>query len=430
MANALGTLFLDSWRRARDILRSKLGTNIVALYVVQGMSYLAPIAVLPHLLRALGPSAFGAVIFAQSVTAYLKIWTDFGFAFSATRDISISREDRVETGRIFWSTLFAKAGLLVSGICVLSGLVLSVTTLRMHATLIAVSSTSAVGWTFMPQWYYQGQESMKFMAAVQAATRVLFYGCLFLLVRNSHDVLSAAALLSAPALVSAAICLGAIPRVLPVKWVRPSVKDIWAALASSWHLFLSGAATSLYLNTTVFIIGLVSGVYQVALYGIANRVALAVFGILSPISQALFPRMSLLFSKSHKEAKQFLKRVMGIFLLLASAMTISIFVFASAIISMFGGDKYAGAVNVLRVMAILPFLLALATILSQFIMINVGLTRQLSRIYVAAGVISLLLSWPLAKLLGALGGALSLIAVEFIGPVLMFWVIWRSQVWC
>ena len=112
---------------------------------------------------------------------------------------------------------------------------------------------------------------------------------------------------------------------------------------------------------------------------------------------------------------------------LALAMSFGIFIFAPLIIHIFGGNKFVGAVSVLRVMAALPILLALATILSQFVMINVGLTKQLSRIYIAAGITSLASLVPLVKYLGALGGAISLLLAEDIGPALMLLVIRNSK---
>ncbi len=427
MSNVFDKIFSSSWHKTRFAFQSKLGGNILALYVVQGMNYLAPIAILPYLLRTVGPRNFGGIVFAQSVIGYLRIWTDFGFTFTATREISIARNDPARVARIFWSTLISKVLLLIIGACVFSTIILLIPFLRLHLAFIAVSSMSALGAVLMPQWYFQGHEQMRFIATVQASSRVLLYGAIFLVVHTPRDALIAAGFLSAPSLVAAIVCLAGIPRLLPVKWIRPSSGDIRATLGASWYLFLSGAATSLYLNTNVFLIGLIGGDYQVALYGIANRLALAIFGLLSPISQAVYPRASLIFSRSRSEGKLFLKKLTGVLMGLALAMSFGIFIFAPLIIHIFGGNKFVGAVSVLRVMAALPILLALATILSQFVMINVGLTKQLSRIYIAAGITSLASLVTLVKYLGALGGAISLLLAEAIGPALMLLVIRNSK---
>lgn len=414
-------------RFLRQAARSRLGGNIVSLYAVQGLNYLVPLLLLPYLLRVLGPIAYGAIAFAQSFIGYMRIWTDFGFNLSATREISRCRDQPQELARIFWSTFFAQLLLLAVGAIVLLPMAWLIPAIGKHAAVIALSGLAVIGSVLLPQWYLQGLERMRAMAIIQVVSKVLMLAAVFAFVHSPRDELKAAALLTIPSLLGGALCLLAVPFIQPVQWVRPRLRDAWQALRSSWHLFVSGAAANLYLNTNVFLIGLICGDYQVALYSLANRVAIAVFGLLGPVAQASFPRASLLFGRSVDEGKAFVRRVSRYLLVLGAALSLLVTAFAKQLVAILGGGRYQAALPVLRVMGLLPLVLTVATILAQMVMINLGLERPLSRIYIGAGLLNLVLLPALASRFGALGGAESLVIIELIGPVLMALTIRRSQ---
>jgi len=171
-----------------------------------------------------------------------------------------------------------------------------------------------------------------------------------------------------------------------------------------------------------------SGPYAVALYTLANKVALSVFNLLGPVTQAIFPRASVVFGRSRPEAKRFVLRLAAVLLPAATASSLLLVIFAPEIVRILAGADYAGAVAVLRIMGILPLLLTVATLLSQIIMVNVGLSKALSRVYLTVGLLNLIILPVLIHSYDASGAALSLVIAEFIGPILMAHAIRRARV--
>lgn len=412
----------------RALLVSKLGGSIVSLYVLQGFNYVLPLLVLPYLLRVLGPRGYGGVAFAQSLMAYAVILTDFGFNFSATRAVSLARDDPSELARIFWSTLAAKGVLLLVACLMISAAVLLFPALQGRAALIGVCGLAVVGTVLLPKWYFQGLERMPAMVCVQALSTALVLAPVFLLVRGPGDQLLAAAILSVSALAGGLSCLLSVGYIAPVGFHRPTWSDISGAFAGSRDLFVSNAATSAYVTSNAFILGLVCGDHAVALYSVANKTALAAFGSLTPVVQAVFPRSSLLFGRSLRDARSFVRRISLLLMAAAALISAILALFAGPIVGLLAGPQYRGAVSVLRLMALLPLALAAATLLAQLIMVNTGLARSLSRIYLSMGVLNLIMLPVLASRLGALGGAIALLTVEILGPVLMAGVIRRTRV--
>jgi len=422
------TSTLGSWcATLRAALRSRLGHNILALYAVQTLNYVLPLVVLPYLLRVLGPHTYGSIAFAQSFMGYAVILTDFGFNLSATRAVSLARDAPTELARVFWSTLAAKLLLLLLSIAIIVPAIILVPVFREQWRVFAVCALLVAGAIAFPQWYFQGLERMRTVAAIHVLTRIASLIATFTLVRSSSDQLIAAAILSTPTVLAAIGCVIAILLKAPVQFYRPRLVDVQGAFASSWHLFLSSAAVLLYLNTNSFLLGLMSGTYAVALYTVANKIAIAAFNFLGPVMQAIFPRASLVLRRPSEEGKAFISRLALALLPVAAALSLAIFGFAPWIIQFVGGVKFAAAVPVLRVMALLPFVLTCATLLAQVVMVNVGLAKALSRVYLFVGIVNLAILPALIHHLQAAGAALALVIAETLGPALMIYAIRHAR---
>ena len=82
--------------------------NTVSLTLLQATNYLLPLIALPYLARILGPEFFGIVMYAQVFNRYFYITTEYGFDYTGTRQISISRDDSIKLNNIFWSIIYTK----------------------------------------------------------------------------------------------------------------------------------------------------------------------------------------------------------------------------------------------------------------------------------------------------------------------------------
>jgi PST family polysaccharide transporter len=80
--------------QVRKLLRSRILVNVIALYGVQGCTYLLPVITFPYLARVLHPDGWGAVLFAQAIGAIVAIAVEYGFDFSATRETARYEADK------------------------------------------------------------------------------------------------------------------------------------------------------------------------------------------------------------------------------------------------------------------------------------------------------------------------------------------------
>jgi O-antigen/teichoic acid export membrane protein len=63
----------------------------VALSILQGSVYLVPIITTPYLARVLEVENFGLLEVASAIVGYVSLVSDWGFGYTATRDVATRR---------------------------------------------------------------------------------------------------------------------------------------------------------------------------------------------------------------------------------------------------------------------------------------------------------------------------------------------------
>src|ERR1051326_2269228 len=94
-------------------LRHPVVQNALALYSVQFAEYALPLITVPYLARVLQPAGWGMVVYAQNFSVWLVLVLEYGFSFSATREIARHRDDPKKQADVAAGVIGANALLLV-----------------------------------------------------------------------------------------------------------------------------------------------------------------------------------------------------------------------------------------------------------------------------------------------------------------------------
>jgi O-antigen/teichoic acid export membrane protein len=395
---------------------------------VQIASYAAPLLTLPWLTRVLGPSGFGQLSFCGAVTGYFVLFADYGFNYSATRQIALHSHDRAGRSKVFWNTLVVKGLLAGAGFPCLLLLTLCVDKFATERSLLLINYLTVLGTVLTPTWYFQGTERQTVLSGITIVVRLISVPAIFLLVRSSRDLQMAALISSGLPVVGGLICLGFLFRDRQLDAMHLDRRELVHVLRDGWHLFVSTASISLYGATNTVMLGFVAGNAAVGHYSAAERLIQAAQGLLAPINQSVYPRVSRLLQESRDTAFVLIRKVLRVQGAIAFTLSLLLFAVAPVLIRLYFGPAYEETISVLRWLAILPFLVGLSNVLGVHTMLAMGMNKIVSQILVTAGAFNILLLLVLTHWYGAVGAAMAVVATEFLVTAAMATVLTRRHV--
>lgn len=405
----------------------RITTNILSLFSLQGFTYVLPLITFPYLTRVLGPERFGLIAFAQAFVTYFQMITAYGFDLSATREISINRDDEVQLSKIFSSVMSTKFLLMILSFISLSLIISAIDTFRVNWILYFFTFGLVIGNFLMPSWFFLGIEKMKYISILNIVTNLIFTVSIFIFIRGSADYIYVPLINSIGSIIIGIIGVRIVLKDFKIKFQIPSTEDIINQLKRGGHIFISTVAISFYTTTNIFVLGIFASNAVVGYYSAADKIIYVAIRLLGPVSQSLYPHISSIAVKSKEDANNFIKKIIvyiGSFTFIISIIT---FFAAGLILNILAGSQYESSIIILRILSFLPFIVGLSNVFGVLFLIALGYAKRVSRVQLIVGVCYPLLLVPMTYYLKDIGTALSYLIVESI-ITLLFWKMYRNVI--
>jgi len=403
-----------------DADKKRLLENFAFLSLLQGVNYVLPLTILPYLVRTLGPEEFGLISFAQVFTQYFNILTDYGFNLSATREISIHRENKDKISEIFSSVIIIKFALLILSFVIMSVVVFSFERFKRNWLVYYLTFGTVVGQVLLPVWFFQGMEKMRYITFLNITAKLIFTVSIFAFVHRASDYLYVPLINSLSSCIVGVLSLRIVFKNFGLSFKIPKMIAIKHQLTEGWYTFISSIAISLYTISNTFILGLLTNDTIVGYYSAAEKIVRAVQGFLNPISQTIYPYISKLVKESEKKGIQFIQKVTFLIGSVSFILSVGIFISASLIVKFLLGDQYTRSIVVLKILSFLPFIIALSNVFGIQTMLNFNHKEAFSKILISASVINILLSLIFVPFYQHIGTSFATIASELFVTISMF----------
>jgi PST family polysaccharide transporter len=400
-------------------MAKRLRHSIFVLLLLQGGQNLSSLILLPLLTRALGVTGYGELGFCIAFIGYFVLFVEWGFGLGASQQIAIYRDDKHKRSQIFWDVFASKFFLACIGAVVLLIATYFLAIVRPHALLLWLVYLSVIAMVFAPSFYYQGMEKLEGMFLINLVIRFASLPIIFLLVQDINDIAWAIGIQSGALLLAALINFMVLLQSRSLMWVCPSKNGVIESLKSNFPLFLSSASAGIFSSSVVVILGLVSGSLAVGYFVGALNLIKACQGLLAPLSQVMFPRLSHLFQHDRDEAIAALKKVFLLQSSITLLMTVIAFTLAPFILPMLMGQGFDHSVFVFQVLSPLFILSALTNLLGQQAMVPLGFHNAYTRVIVLGSIVGLVLVGILGYLYSATGAAISLVLAELLIVLIM-----------
>ena len=408
---------LDVFQKINKITKGSqdkriLLANFSYLSLLQLTGYVFPLITMPYLAKVIGPSGFGKIAFALAVIVWIQTIAEWGFNFTATRDVAQHRDDKEKVSEILSNVLCSRILLALISFTILCLLIWVVPVFNENASIILVTYLTVPGSIIFPEWFFQAVEKMKYTTLFNLLIKLIFTILVFLLIKDEQDYIYQPLLTA----VGYFICgLGALYLIF-YKWKYhfrlPSFYVVCKTIQNGTDVFLNNLIPNLYNSFSILLLTAFGGAAANGIYDGGNKFAMIFSNLQSVISRTFFPFLS---RRSDKHSV-----FMKINIAVSVFGAVLLFLLAPLIIKIMLGDDFNESIIVLRILSLSIIFLALNdTFGTNFLIINHH-EQELRNITIIASIIGFFIAFPLVKYYSYVGAAITIFASRFVLGVLTF----------
>ena len=375
----------------QDRNKKRLFENFFSLSVLQGANYVLALVTLPYLVRVLGAEKFGLVMFAQAFIWHFIAVTDFGFNLSATRAVSLARDNAHQLSKIYSSVMLIKLGLTLLCFAIMSAIIFSFQKFSSDWQLYYLTFGIVVGQVLFPLWFFQGIEKMKYQTAINLSSKFIFTLMIFLFITKPSDYIYVPVLNSLGYISGGIIAVITVLKHFNIHFHIPTRKILKRQFKDGWYIFISQISISLYTTTNTLILGLVTNNTIVGYYTSVEKIMQAIKFAPNPVYQAIYPHCAQLAEKSREHASRFIRKINHYTWIFVVLGWIIIFANAQQIVSLVLGNEYLPAVPIFRIFSFLAIITPLSYLVFNVALLSFKLDKYFSAIYVSGAVTNFVL---------------------------------------
>lgn len=384
--------------------------NFLSLSSLQIVNYLLPLVTLPYLTKVLGVNMFGVLAIAGAVIMYFQTFVDFGFEYSATRDIANNQSNITIVSKILWTVTFTKIILMLISLILLITLILFIHFFRINYLIILLTFLSVPSSILFPEWFYQGMEKMKYITTLNVIAKTIFTVLIFVLIKKPTDYIYQPLLIAFGYFTSGVISVFIMFYHFKIKMYIPSFFEIKTAMVGSFDIFFNNLLPSLYFNLSTLFLALWWGNSVVGIFDAGKKVILLSEQAITVLARTFFPFLANNINKHIYYYKMSL--MVGIIFM------VLFFFGADLIANILFSKEFVGSIEIIRIMAISPVFFSLMSSFGTNYLILVHKEKTLRNITLTASIIGLIIAVVLIYFFQAKGAALTLVLVWCLRSIL------------
>lgn len=387
-----------------------LKKNFIYNAILTMSGYIFPLMVYPYVSRVLGVANIGACNFVDSIVEYFTILSMMGMNTIGIREIAKCKNDQQKLDNVF-SQLFSLNTLTtITAIIILIIATNIVPKFAPYKDFLYIGVGKLFFNYMLINWFFQGLENFKYIAARTIFVKILFVISVFLFVKTETDVKLYYFLV---ALTWAGN--GIINFIYAKKYVsfNFTLKINKAIIGSFFILGVYWFMNSMYTTLNVAFLGFATNDIEVGYYTTANKLLTVIMTMFTALTSVMVPRVSVaLKSNDNSEAKALIRKAINALMLFAIPLIFFVFPFSQELIYLMSGKGYEGATTPLQIMTPLFFLVGYDQIIVLQTLLPMGKDKDILRNSILAASVGIISNIFLTLNFGKNGSAIVLILAE------------------
>ncbi len=318
--------------------------NTFMLYLLTAAKTIFPLITLPYLSRVLSVECYGVVSYVKAVMSYVQITVDFGFLFSAVKEIVETEGNKQKISEIIGETIVSK--LLLSAVAFFAIVILglNIDILRKNFLFLILSTLVPVLSSFLMDFLFRGIEKMQIITIIFVIMKTISTVLTIILIKGDTDV----NLIPVFDIISSLIAIiisWIFVKNLGYGFKFTNLKNCLSKIKISFGYFANSVASSAFGTLNTVLMGIfMKDTAQIAYWSVCMQMVGAVQNMYVPISNGIYPYMI-----KNKDTK-LIKKIMLIFLPLILIGSGFCYILSPVILRIVAGQNYIGAAYIFRLL--------------------------------------------------------------------------------
>lgn len=385
--------------------------NLAMSIILKTSSVLFPLITFPYTTRTLGAEAYGRVAFAVSVVSYFSLVASLGIPSYGVRKCAQKRDDPEELAKTVKEILAINTASLISTYIVFLGALFWIPRFRDDYNIMLICSASIILQTFGVEWFYQAIEQYDYITIRNIITKIISIIFLMVFVKKPSDVIPYSIVTVIGTVGSNVLNFIRLPKLVDIN--KRYKLNITQHIYPIFVLFFYYAATTIYTNLDVVMLGFLTDNTVVGYYNAAVKLKIVLASIVIALGTVVLPRASYYLSNNEKEKFASLIRTsINYVLLISFGLSAYATIEAKAIIHILAGRGYDGAVSSMMWSMPTVVFIGIGSITAWQLLIPLGRDKCTLVGAVIGAVVDYAINWLLIPKYGAAGASIGTLCAE------------------
>ena len=239
--------------------------------------------------------------------------------------------------------------------------------------LFLLSFLSCLSEILFPVWFYQGVEKMKYITLIRFTSIFFYTVTVFIFIKNESDYLLIPLLQSLGWLLSGVISFFMLIRVEKMSLFVPTIESIRRYFKESVPFFVSRVSVVINASMAKTICGIFFSMHEVAVFDLAQKIAMTALVPLQMLNQALFPHIAKTLDR------KFVNKCFRLILLATGCIIVIVYILAPFAVFVLSDGKLPESVDILHVFSLFIFSGGITSFTGSPVLVSFGYSKPFNR---------------------------------------------------
>lgn len=397
--------------------KKSLPKNIILSGFRSILIILFPFITYKYAVNILGVQNIGRVEYAKSIVNYFILFAGLGINTYAARNLAAIRDDKKKLQKFANAVFYINCISTFLSLLLLFFSVMLVRSFRNEWMLILVFSLQIVLSTIGVEWLYLAFENFEYITIRTIVCQLLSLIIMVVFVRNPNDLI-----MYTITMVIATHGAHFFAFFYASKYckVQPRFSKICKTmLPAILVLFFNSLAVTIYVNSDITMLGILSGSYAIGIYSAAVKIYSATKTLISSVLNALLPRFTYYFYNNNEaEMIKYTNLVITILITIGLPFVTGIICESKNLLLLVSGSEYVKATLTMQILSIALLFSTVGMFVGSTILLPQKKEKYILISTISAAVVNIFLNCLLLNKMSYLGAAITTLISELVVSIM------------